>query len=863
MKFSHSLQLNSVPEWSDKYINYQNLKKLLYSLERVQYTEGDVPSAEQGLENESETLLGPSRSDTDRVFVAHLDKELRKIVDFYCDKEKELSDELALVRTNIQLAEDEYDGYASGDTDGDADGADADDSAAEAGRRKTGVSWHPARRRGSHASQGDVEAAALLGASPGAPDASPVFRRWMKTFGKRGTYRHRRHQSNSDASDFDLPPPGNASAGGGSSIDCGYTVWTSPDPYAVDMRITLRRQLTELYTYLSELQQYAQLNLTGMKKILKKYDKTTNSRLRDAYIGQMVLTKYPFQTQAAHRVEEYMDEIVYLYGRVVTRGDDDKARTQLQSQLREEVVWQRNTVWREMINIERRAQAASLETSRVGAADTGAPGTPQVALWTPCGRVRLPPVLTPGVFQLVFSVALFVALLKLPGLQLFDHVEEQNCFALLVLCTCLWVTEVIPLFATSLLVPFLLVTLRVVREPQDGVPTRLSAAAASRWVFAQMLAPSVLLLLGGFTLAAALSKYNIDKLLATRVLRYAGTRPSVVLLAHMFVACFASMWISNVAAPVLLFSLVQPILRNLPPKSTYATSLVTGIALASNIGGQTSPIASPQNLIALEYMKEPLGWLQWFAITIPVSGLSLVVLWLLVLWTFGTNRGITIKRIPESTEPMSRTQWFIAAVCIGTIVLWCLERRLEWIVGDMAVIALVPIVLFFGSGVLTKEDFNNFLWTIVFLAMGGIALGKGVASSGLLDSLDALVQHLVRGLPLWGVLSLLVLVCLVVATFISHTIAAVLLIPIATQMGESLPTPHPRLLIMVTTLTASAAMGLPISGFPNMTAINLEDEVGRRYVTVRTFLRVGVPASILATAIIGSVGYMMMSLLGL
>jgi hypothetical protein len=32
---------------------------------------------------------------------------------------------------------------------------------------------------------------------------------------------------------------------------------------------------------------------------------------------------------------------------------------------------------------------------------------------------------------------------------------------------------------------------------------------------------------------------------------------------------------------------------------------------------------------------------------------------------------------------------------------------------------------------------------------------------------------------------------------ISHTIAAVLLVPIATRIGESLNDPHPRLLIMV------------------------------------------------------------------
>ena len=87
--------------------------------------------------------------------------------------------------------------------------------------------------------------------------------------------------------------------------------------------------------------------------------------------------------------------------------------------------------------------------------------------------------------------------------------------------------------------------------------------------------------------------------------------------------------------------------------------------------------------------------------------------------------------------------------------------------------------------------------------------------------------------------------------------------PIAAQVGDSLDIPHPRLLIMATTLAASAAMGLPVSGFPNMTACQLEDSVGDRYLHVRDFLKSGVIASIVCTAIIGTLGVAIMLPLGL
>jgi len=688
-----------------------------------------------------------------------------------------------------------------------------------------------------------------------------VSHRWFHTFGKKGSFhKSRRHHSPSNSS-FDTNL---ASNDGNSMRGMAPNVWMSQDDYAIDLRLTLKRKLIEIYTLLNELRGFSDLNQTGMKKILKKYDKITGGTLKDRYMEQVVKVKYPFQPQAHALLSDRVNEVVQMYARVAARGDEELAQQQLRMQLREEVVWHRNTVWREMINIERRAQAATLEKSlmgRTGGTLGEEPEMPRL-LRTPFGTFVVPSFFTVGTLQLALSLLVFVLLLKAPVLRIFDRVEVQNCFALLVLCTSLWVTEVVELFVTSLLVPFLIVTLRVAREG-EGEGRRLSAPETSKWIFSQMFAPNISLLLGGFTLAAALSKYGIDKVLATRVLQYAGSRPSVVLLAHMLVACFASMWISNVAAPVLMFSLVQPILRNLPPKSPYATSMVMGIALASNIGGQTSPIASPQNLIALQYMDKPLGWVQWFGITIPVSGVSLLALWLLLLWSFGTGSGVHIKRIPESDHTFTLKQWFISGVCVGTIVLWCFQNQIQAMVGDMAVTAMIPLVLFFGTGILTKEDFNNFLWTIVFLAMGGIALGKAVASSGLLKSLDAFVQDRVNGLPLWGIMLILVAVGLVVATFISHTIAAVLLVPIAAQMGANLADPHPRLLIMATTLTSSAAMGLPVSGFPNMTAINLEDEVGHHYVSVRTFLRVGIPASILATLIIATLGYAIMLFLGL
>lgn len=383
-----------------------------------------------------------------------------------------------------------------------------------------------------------------------------------------------------------------------------------------------------------------------------------------------------------------------------------------------------------------------------------------------------------------------------------------------------------------------------------------------------MFSPTIMLLIGGFTIASAISKTNIDRVLITRVLSFAGTRPSTVLLSFMIVSCFASMWISNVAAPTLCFTLIRPILRTLPPKSSFAPCLILAIALAANIGGQSSPISSPQNLIVLQHMDPPLDWLEWFSVALPVSGVSIILIWLFLLLSYRPGKTVDgtpleIKPIRASKEKFNWKQYWVSFVCILTIGLWCVEHSIEQYVGDMGIIAILPIVAFFSTGVLKKDDFEQFLWSIVFIAMGGSALGKAVEASKLLEAMDVVIRDMISGLSFYVVVIVLSAVVLVISTFISHTIASVLLVPIAAEVGANLPEPHPNLLIFLTGLICSTGMGMPVSGFPNQTAATQTDDVGELYLTNVDFLKNGVPASIIATVVVATLGFGLMKAIGL
>jgi len=119
-----------------------------------------------------------------------------------------------------------------------------------------------------------------------------------------------------------------------------------------------------------------------------------------------------------------------------------------------------------------------------------------------------------------------------------------------------------------------------------------------------------------------------------------------------------------------------------------------------------SPISSPQNLIALEYMNPPISWLGWFAVSIPVALICIVIIWFLLLWSYRTGRNVVINPVRVNKEAWTPTQYFVAGVTLATIALWCVESKLSWLFGDMGIIAILPIVSFYGTGILRKVIFH-------------------------------------------------------------------------------------------------------------------------------------------------------------
>ncbi|RLV82541.1 Inorganic phosphate transporter PHO87 [Meyerozyma sp. JA9] len=634
-------------------------------------------------------------------------------------------------------------------------------------------------------------------------------------------------------------------------------------------KIALRKKSVAVFISLSELKSFIELNKIGFAKITKKFDKTCSYSIKEDFVNNYLPShSHVFAPNTIATIDARLDQIIKVYAFLTGTATVEDARTDLKSHLREHIVWERNTVWKDMLSLEKRSYNLHVDGSN-GAAKMGDEAAESSLLnlrlttvnlpfgWSARGRraLSIPAfLLTWQMVKLAVIIAVFVILLTV---KTFNDPVQHRCLAVLAASAMMWASEALPLYVTAMLVPLLVVTCKVLKN-DDG--STMSGPDASAYILSTMWSSVIMILMGGFTLAAALSKYDIAKVISSYILAFAGTKPRNVLISIMSVSLFLAMWISNVAAPVLCYSLIQPVLRTLPTDSAFAQALVLGIALASNMAGMASPIASPQNVIAIESMNPSPGWGKWFAVALPVSIIGMVGIWLLLIFTFKISDA-RIKAYKPIKDPFTMKQYFISAVTITTIILWCVLSKIESTFGESGIISVIPIVLFFGTGLLKTDDLNNFPWSIILLAMGGIALGKGVSSSGLLYTIATALQKKVMNFNVFVILIIFGILILVVATFVSHTVAALIIIPLVKEVGEQLPQPHPLILVMGTALIASGAMGLPTSGFPNVTAISMTDEVGKPYLTVNTFITRGVPASIIAYICVITIGYGIMNAL--
>ncbi len=436
-------------------------------------------------------------------------------------------------------------------------------------------------------------------------------------------------------------------------------------------------------------------------------------------------------------------------------------------------------------------------------------------------------------------------------------VVQQRIIAIFILATLMWITEVVPSWATSV---FIMVMLLVFTS-NSGLkfmvdPSKVGTLLDFEAIMASFADPVIMLFIGGFILAIAASKTGLDTHLAHVLLKPFGSKSDNVLLGFILITGFFSMFVSNTATAAMMLTFLAPVFKQMP-EGKGRIALALSIPLAANLGGMGTPIGTPPNTIAMKFLNDPdglnlgIGFGQWMMFMFPLVIVLLVIGWFLLKTLFPFSQK-TIKLEIESNLEKSRNTKIVIWTFIVTVALW-LTDSLTGI--NSNTVALIPFAVFAMTGVIHKRDLEDINWSVIWMVAGGFALGYSLNASGL-------AENAVKSIPFESFSPILILVlsgliCYLLSNFISNSATAALLMPILAivcgAMGDSLNAIGGTSTVLIgIAVAASSAMVLPISTPPNALAYSTN------LVKQNDMIRVGLIMGIISMAM----GYGVLYLIG-
>lgn len=429
-----------------------------------------------------------------------------------------------------------------------------------------------------------------------------------------------------------------------------------------------------------------------------------------------------------------------------------------------------------------------------------------------------------------------------------------------------WVTEAIPIAATSLL-PIVLFPLT------GGLDIRTAGEAYGH--------PLIFLFMGGFIIAAAIEKWNLHQRIALNIIYQLGNKAASLILGFMLATALLSMFISNTATAVMMMPIGIAVAKQIATQGArmpaFEKALMLAIAYAASIGGVATIIGTPPNLVLVgvleELYQEQISFVEWMLIGIPVSWGLLALCWIyLVRVAFPLNKVVLpggkeeVGRQLQALGRISFEEKLVLLVFSATALAWILRPFLlnPYLPAlDDTIIALCGALAMFllparrveksqSPRLLDWQAAVSIPWGIILLFGGGLALAEGFKSSGLAEWL-AQQLGLLSSLPLFALLLAIVLGVNFLTEVTSNVATASMILPILAAIAEGLGLP-PVLLMTGAALAASCAFMLPVATPPNAVVF------GSGYLSIPDMVRAGFWLNLISSLIVTLAVYFLLPL---
>jgi solute carrier family 13 (sodium-dependent dicarboxylate transporter), member 2/3/5 len=406
--------------------------------------------------------------------------------------------------------------------------------------------------------------------------------------------------------------------------------------------------------------------------------------------------------------------------------------------------------------------------------------------------------------------------ISFPGLSVAGHFA----MSIFLMAAVFWMFETVPIYSTSILVIFFQVILLSAEGFID-----YSAAVYDPLPFTQFIAtladPIIILFLGGFVLADASVKYDFDKNLTRVLLQPFGSRPEFIMLGLMVVTAILSAFMSNTATTAMMITVILPIIARLEPGDPARIGIVLCIPFAANIGGIATPIGTPPNAVVIAALNQQgldVAFSSWMIYAAPLTIVMLLIAWRVLLRLYPPAMDVIFLSL-EGKLKTSVNAIILYTTFAITVLLWVTEG-IHGI--RSSIVALIPVAVLTLTSTFEKQDIRKLPWEVLWLIAGGIALGISMKETGLAEWMVGAISW-----EQFGYLMLLAVfgtVALVMSNFLSNTVTASLLIPLAISLAMSGIMDGQvfgmMMIGLVIALASSFAMVLPISTPPNAIAVS-------------------------------------------
>ena len=414
-----------------------------------------------------------------------------------------------------------------------------------------------------------------------------------------------------------------------------------------------------------------------------------------------------------------------------------------------------------------------------------------------------------------------------------------------------WITEAIPISVTALL-PIILFPLTGGLELSET-----TASFGHKYVF---------LYLGGFIIAIATQKWNLHKRIALNIISLLGTNVVKIILGFMVATAFLSMWISNTATAVMMLPIAMAIVDQLKDNpdtienenKIFGKALMLGIAYSASIGGISTLIGTPPNLILAGVVEETVGYeitfSTWFKFGFPISFILLFLCWkylTVIAFKFEQKSfpgGIKeIKKQLQKIGTISYEEKLVALIFTLTAIAWVTRDILKLIIpviDDTIIVMISALIIFLlptndkKRRLINWEEASKLPWGILLLFGGGMALASGFKESGLALWIGTQMT-LLDGINLFLLLFFLIASVNFLTEITSNLATTAMLLPILYPMAMTIDV-HPFILMVSAAVAASCAFMLPVATPPNAVVF------GSGYLRIPDMVRVGIWMNVLS-----------------